>query len=106
MNEKQRAKMREDIEKHGENLNRIFWTKLEDPVILCLKMRRLENKAHKLAERYCNGEIEIDLYEDCKERIMQEVDKILEYKMQYIPVFLPVVGVAGLLLIVFHHEPA
>ena len=42
------------IQEHGENLNSIFDTEL-DPITLCKKLRRLEVKAHRLAEDYCNG---------------------------------------------------
>ena len=42
------------IQKHGDNLKTIF--KLDvDSVKLCKKLFRLENKAHRLAEDYCNG---------------------------------------------------
>ena len=41
------------IENHGEKLNQIFNTGL-DNIELCKKLRRLENKAHRLAEHEAN----------------------------------------------------
>lgn len=44
------------IEKHGRKLLVIFPHATErDPVKLCKKLRRLEETAHKFAERLCNG---------------------------------------------------
>ena len=66
------------IKTHGDNLNAIFNTGIE-PITLCKKLRRLENKAHKLATDYCNGENGIDSEnwdEKCKP-ILDAVKKIL-----------------------------
>jgi len=48
-----KSKQLEQIVKHGENLNAIFNTGL-DPVTLCKKLRRLENKATILTTHECN----------------------------------------------------
>jgi hypothetical protein len=48
-----RERMYEEIRKHGENLNNIFHTDL-DPVKLCKKLFKLENKAHHAATCLCN----------------------------------------------------
>lgn len=53
MNTKQKAAMYEAIQKHGENLNAIFKTDL-DPVTLCKRLKRLENKARQLCVDECN----------------------------------------------------
>ena len=74
MNKKQL--MYDRINKHGEDLKRIF--KLDpniDPVKLCKQLFRLENKAHKLAEDGCNGVI-YDT-EPQAEKILKKVCKIL-----------------------------
>lgn len=55
MTQTQKTAMYQQIEKHGNDLNRIFNTGL-DPVKLCKKLRRLEIAASKLATDYCNGE--------------------------------------------------
>jgi hypothetical protein len=68
--------MYDRINKHGEDLKRIF--KLDpsiDPVKLCKQLFRLENKAHRLAEDGCNGVI-YDT-EPQAEKILKKVYKIL-----------------------------
>ena len=51
-----RERMYQRIENHGRDLKSIFTIKGNlGPVELCKKLRRLEMKAHKLAEDYCNG---------------------------------------------------
>jgi len=68
-----KAQRLEQITKHGENLNAIFNTGL-DPVTLCKKLRRLENKATILTTHECNtGESKYP--ELCK--ILTSVKKIL-----------------------------
>ena len=46
--------MYDKIQKHGDNLKAIFNLDI-DSVKLCKQLFRLENKAHRLAEDYCNG---------------------------------------------------
>jgi hypothetical protein len=50
-----KEELNKKIEEHGKKLNIIFNTD-HNPIELCKKLFRLENKAHKMAERYCNGE--------------------------------------------------
>ena len=57
MTKVERDQMYKDIETHGNKLNVIFDTGL-DPVVLCKKLNKLEKKANKLAENYCNGRID------------------------------------------------
>lgn len=74
----QKERMYQRIEKHGEDLNRIFKTKF-DNVTLCKKLHSLEAKAHKLAEDYCNGVNGVDSEnwdEKCKP-ILEKVYAIL-----------------------------
>lgn len=74
-----REKMYKDIKTHGERLNIIFDTGL-DPVTLCKKLRRLEVKAHKLAEDYCNGEngVNSDNWDNKCQLILTKVFKVLK----------------------------
>jgi hypothetical protein len=67
--------MYQQIEKHGNNLNAIFNTGLE-PVELCKKLFRLENKAHRLTTKLMNLEYLTD--NDPREvAIQKELDFIL-----------------------------
>ena len=45
------------IREHGEGLIRFFGLdpNLADPINLCKKLRRLENKAHEITTQLCNG---------------------------------------------------
>jgi hypothetical protein len=72
-------KMYIEIEKHGQNLNNIFHTKYGN-IDLCKKLFRLEKKAHKLAEDYCNGEngVTTDTWEDKCKPILDKVNKLLD----------------------------
>lgn len=57
MNENQK----EQIIKHGENLNRIFHLSA-DPIKLCKSLRRLETQGNKLTTDYANGDIGEEQY--------------------------------------------
>ena len=50
------------IREHGEGLIRFFGLdpNLVDPINLCKKLRRLENKAHEITTQLCNGFPELD----------------------------------------------
>jgi hypothetical protein len=50
------------IREHGEGLIRFFGLdpNLVDPIDLCKKLRRLENKAHEITTQLCNGFPELD----------------------------------------------
>jgi len=84
MNQKQKELMYSQIRAHGENLNKIFNTGL-DPVTLCKKLHTLENKAHRLAEDYCNGIIKTEQWEEISEKTMKSLDKILNFTGLKIP---------------------
>ena len=64
------------IEKHGDNLKAIFNID-EDSVKLCKRLFRLENKAHKLATDYCNGDFQGDI-ETESNKIVDKAKKILK----------------------------
>ena len=78
MTQTQKATMYAEIQKHGENLNRIFNTGI-DPVRLCKRLRTLEAKAQKLATDYCNGDngVNTDNFEALTAPIMAQVRKLL-----------------------------
>lgn len=78
MKQAQKIEMYRQIEKHGENLNKIFNTGLP-PVELCKKLRRLEKKAAQLATDYCNGDngVTTDNFELKTAPILAAVRKIL-----------------------------
>lgn len=98
-------RMYQQIDKHGADLNKIFKTEF-DNVKLCKKLHTLENKAHHAATCLCNAntldrlaltrqeertgirqatEEEQDAF---FEKILNSVDKILNFKAQGIPVFI------------------
>lgn len=83
MNKKDRQ--RESIMKHGLALARIFGVD-ELPVTLSKKVHRLEAKAHRLAEDYCNVPMDEAEYSKQEESILASLDKILGYKDKGIPV--------------------
>ena len=76
MKKADKERMHNNIQKHGENLNAIFDTNLE-PVTLCKKLFRLENKAHRLATDWCNGAITSDQFDIESQTILHKVGKIL-----------------------------
>ena len=77
-----------NIANHGENLKKVFNLPSDtDPVKLCKKLFSLETKAHRLAEQYCNGDIEMEQWEAETDKILNAVNKILDYKNKGISVF-------------------
>ena len=75
-NKEKKAHVYKMIEKHGDNLKAIFNIN-EDSVKLCKKLFRLENKAHKLATDYCNGDFQGDI-ETESNKIVNKAKKILK----------------------------
>ena len=71
-----KEKMYQQIDQHGQRLNNLFDTKI-DNIALCKKLLRLENKAHRLATKYCNGEIDYPTWSMEKSSIHYKVGKIL-----------------------------
>ena len=81
--------MYKNIIEHGKDLKRVFNLDSSiDEVKLCKALFRIENKAHSIAEDFCNG---IECTEEEQEKIIDEilnkVDKLLNFKSQNIPVF-------------------
>ena len=71
----EKQEMYQNIKKHGDTLKSIFNLDI-DSIELCKKLFRLENKAHKLATDYCNGDFEGDIDKE-SEKILSKVAKIL-----------------------------
>ena len=71
-----KEKMYQQIEKHGEQLNAIFNTEFQ-PVELCKKLRRLENKANRAAVQYCNGVIDWEQMNKITEAVLSKLKDIL-----------------------------
>ena len=87
MKKADKKRMYLNIEKHGKNLNAIFNTGIE-PVTLCKKLFRLENKAHRLATEYCNGDIDIQEWEKACDSIYSSLEKILKQDEKEIDIFI------------------
>ena len=69
------------ITKHGQDLKRVFnLDPTTDPVKLCKKLLRLENKAHKLATDYCNGDVDQIEFDTQGNKILTKVEIILKDK--------------------------
>jgi hypothetical protein len=82
-----RERMNKQIFEHGMDLKRIFGWDKDEPMVLAKKVHRIEMKAHKLAEDYCNGLIESDDWYDIKEKkILKGLDKLLGFTKKGIPV--------------------
>ena len=75
MNKQEKYIMYQRIEKHGDNLKSIFNLDV-DSVKLCKQLFRLENKAHRLATDYCNGDFQGDI-EKASDKILHKVASIL-----------------------------
>jgi len=70
--------MYQQIEAHGQNLNNIFNTGI-DNVTLCKKLHRLEKQAHRIATDYCNGEngVDSEIIDSFVNPILAKVVKLL-----------------------------
>lgn len=86
-----RERMYERIQRHGENLLRIFPNaKINDPIKLSKALRRLEAQGQAYALRLCNGP-EFASDDDAwavKERILTKVQILLGYATGEVSVFL------------------
>ena len=69
------------ITRHGQNLKAMFNLDQNiDPVKLCKRLFRLENKAHKLAVDFCNGVIDQLEWDKKADQILTKVETILKNK--------------------------
>lgn len=69
-----------EIVKNGNALIQFFNLSGQDPIALSKKLFRLEFKAHRLAEDYCNGKIETDEWENVSDKILASLEKIIGKK--------------------------
>jgi len=81
-----RDKMYQRIEQHGLALNAVFNTGI-DPVTLCKKLFRLENKAHQLSTDYCNGVIDDEEWDAKTGQLLALLDKTINFTGHKIPVY-------------------
>jgi len=77
------ARQEKQIRTHGSQLCEIFGLD-EDPIKLCKRLRRIENKAHRLATQDCNGEMEEGELDIWEEKILNGATKILGTR---VPIF-------------------
>jgi hypothetical protein len=84
-----KTRMNGRIEKHGADLNRIFNLNSE-PIATAKMLHRFEFKAHQLATDYCNGErgIDSETWEPAADKILDALDKKINFRAQSIPVIL------------------
>ena len=69
------------ITRHGQNLKAMFNLDPNlDPVKLCKRLFRLENKAHRLAVDFCNGVIDQLEWDQKADQILTKVETILNNK--------------------------
>ena len=85
MNAKQRMYQR--IEKHGNDLKRIFNLDSADPIKLSKQVHMIEAKAARIALDYCNGDINSDTKLLNEALLLKRLDKVLNFSAQDIPVF-------------------
>jgi len=79
MNKKER--LYSMITKHGQDLKTVFnLDPNTDPVQLSKRLFRLENKAHRLAVDFCNGDIDQLTWDSEASKILDKVQAILKYK--------------------------
>ena len=81
--------MYQNIFEHGQNLKRVFnLNSSVDEIKLCKALFKIENKAHSIAEGFCNyGYESEEETEKIINDILNKVDKLLNFKNQNIPVF-------------------
>jgi len=84
-----RETMYKNIFEHGQNLKKVFNLDSSiDEIKLCKALFRIENKAHSIAEDFCNGlKCTEEAQEEIINNILIKVDKLLNYKAQNVPVF-------------------
>lgn len=71
-----KTQQKQKIEKHGKELIIFFNLPDQDPISLCKKLHRIENKMHRLAESYCNGDITEEQFDAEKKKALSNLAKI------------------------------
>ena len=68
-----------EILKHGQDLLAIFpAARVQDPVLLCKRLRRLEGQAEAAAVAYCNGDMSSEAREVKFDKILAAVQDLLQ----------------------------
>lgn len=96
MNTIKKAKMKDQILKHGFDLLRIFKADTMHspdkigPVDLAKKVHRIEARAHRIAEQECNGTIDTSDEATAKrdKAVLDSLDRALGFRALGIPVFI------------------
>jgi hypothetical protein len=79
-------RMYKRIQQHGENLKKVFRLPDDtDEIALCKKLRSAEIQLQRIAENYCNGDIDMDTIDNLEKPLMDKVKSIL--KPGTIPIF-------------------
>lgn len=82
-------KQMQAIIRHGETLKAIFkLPPTTNLVELCKQLRRLETKAHKAAEDWCNGDIDQGQSDAIDARTLANLHKILGPESLKLPIFI------------------
>ena len=83
-------RINERISKHVEMIQKMFNLPYSqtnsEALVFFKKIRLLENRAHKLAERWCNGTVSEFALEKGQKSILTEIDEILHYSKKEIKV--------------------
>jgi len=83
-------RINERISKHVEMIQKMFNLPYSqtnsEALVFFKKIRLLENRAHKLAERWCNGKVSEFAFEKGQKSILTEIDEILHYSKKEIKV--------------------
>jgi hypothetical protein len=75
-----RERMYQRIERHGKQLLAIYpYALIGRPVMLCKRMRRLENKVRRACEGWCNGDIDEVACDKVINSVHREVKQLLGY---------------------------
>ncbi len=70
--------MYQNIEKHGQNILKIFPNaKQKNPIKLSKQLRTLDLKMHKFSTYFCNGNIQIKEYSSVEEQTLKRLRIIL-----------------------------
>ena len=84
MNKKE--KMYQRIEQHGQQLNALFNTAVGN-VELCKKLRKIEKSLEKPLLDACNVGMDYDELDKITDSALDNVDKLLNFRENKIPVF-------------------
>ena len=76
--EKQKIKTR-----HFENLAKILGLTVEGVEYIYPHLKRIERDGHRLAEKYCNGEVDSEQIESLENKLKSNLDATLKYSTSH-----------------------